>query len=185
VSEQAERALELAPAVQARLAELTKAKVDCARIRIHADFHAGQVLWTGKDVVFIDFEGEPGRPLSERRHKKSALTDVAGMLRSFHYAAFGTLLNPHIGGSIRAEDVARLEPWADLWYRSVASEFLRAYLAEAAGKAFVPGSKDELETLLTIAMLQKVLYELDYELNNRPDWVSIPLRGLLDLFAQP
>jgi maltose alpha-D-glucosyltransferase/alpha-amylase len=182
---QAEQALELMPALQARLAELTKAKVDGSRIRIHADFHAGQVLWTGKDVVFIDFEGEPGRPLSERRHKKSALTDVAGMLRSFHYAAFGTLLNPHVGGSVRPEDVARLEPWADFWYRGVASEFLRAYLAESAGKPFVPHSRAELETLLNIAMLQKVLYELDYELNNRPDWVSIPLRGLLDLFAQP
>ena len=101
---QAARAIELAPAVQARLGDLTKAKVDCGRIRIHADFHAGQVLWTGKDVVFIDFEGEPGRPLSERRHKKSALTDVAGMLRSFHYAAFGTLLNPHVGGAVRPED---------------------------------------------------------------------------------
>ncbi len=102
---QAAEALEMAPAVQARLVELTKAKVGCERIRIHADFHAGQVLWTGKDVVFIDFEGEPGRPISERRHKKSALTDVAGMLRSFHYAAFGTLLNPRVGGAIRPEDV--------------------------------------------------------------------------------
>jgi maltose alpha-D-glucosyltransferase/alpha-amylase len=179
----AAQAVELAPAVQARLGDLTRAKVDCGRIRIHADFHAGQVLWTGKDVVFIDFEGEPGRPLSERRHKKSALTDVAGMLRSFHYAAFGTLLNPRVGGSIRVEDVKRLEPWAEFWYRWVASEFLRAYLAESTGKPFVPASRDELESLLNVAMVQKVLYELDYELNNRPDWVSIPLRGLLDLFA--
>ncbi len=182
---QAARALGLAPVIQARMADLTKNKIDCARIRIHADLHAGQVLWTGKDVVFIDFEGEPGRPLAGRRHKKSALVDVAGMLRSFHYAAFGTLLNPHVGGSVRPEDLERLEPWADFWYRSVAGEFVRAYLAESAGKPFVPDNRQDLETLLNIAMLQKVLYELDYELNNRPDWVAIPLRGLLDLFAQP
>jgi maltose alpha-D-glucosyltransferase/alpha-amylase len=185
IREQATQAVELAPAVQARLGDLTRLKVDCSRIRIHADFHAGQVLWTGKDVFFIDFEGEPGRPLSERRHKKSALTDVAGMLRSFHYAAFGTLLNPHVGGAVRPEDVQRLVPWADFWYRTVASEFLRSYMAESHGKPFSPRSREEFETLLNLAMLQKVLYELDYELNNRPDWVSIPLRGLLDLFAQP
>ena len=178
---QAARALEMAADVQARLKELTKGRVICGRVRTHGDFHAGQVLWTGRDFAFIDFEGEPGRPLSERRHKRSALTDVAGMLRSFHYAAFGTLLNPRVGGAVRPEDVARLEPWADFWYLWVAATFLRAYLAGAAGKPFVPADRAELEVLLNIAMLQKVLYELDYELNNRPEWVSIPLRGLADI----
>ncbi|MEX2547067.1 MAG: maltose alpha-D-glucosyltransferase [Chloroflexota bacterium] len=182
-SVQAARALELASDVQARLTELTRARVTASRIRTHGDFHAGQVLWTGKDFMFIDFEGEPGRPLSERRHKRSAMADVAGMLRSFHYAAFGTLLNPHLGGAVRPEDVARLEPWADFWYLWVAATFLRAYLAEAAGQPFVSQDRAELEALLNISALQKVLYELDYELNNRPDWVSIPLRGLLDLFG--
>jgi maltose alpha-D-glucosyltransferase/alpha-amylase len=181
-SVQAAQALEHAADVQSRLTELTRSRVTCGRIRTHGDFHAGQVLWTGKDVVFIDFEGEPGRPLSERRHKRTALSDVAGMLRSFHYAAFGTLLNPRVGGAVRSEDVTRLEPWADFWYTWVAATFLRAYLAEAQGQAFLPVERSELEALLNISVLQKVLYELSYELNNRPDWVSIPLRGLLDLF---
>jgi maltose alpha-D-glucosyltransferase/alpha-amylase len=141
------------------------------------------VLWTGRDFVFIDFEGEPGRPLSERRHKRSPLTDVAGMLRSFHYAAFGTLLNSRVGGAVRPEDVNRLEPWADFWYLWVAATFMRAYLAAAQGHGFLPESRDELVTVLDLAMLQKVLYELNYELNNRPDWVSIPLRGLLDIMG--
>jgi maltose alpha-D-glucosyltransferase/alpha-amylase len=105
------------------------------------------------------------------------------MLRSFHYAAFGTLLNPRLGGTVRSEDVTRLEPWADFWYMWVAATFLRAYLAEATGQPFLPADRDELEALLNISVLQKVLYELNYELNNRPDWVSIPLRGLLDLFG--
>jgi predicted trehalose synthase len=78
-----------------------------------------------------------------------------------------------------------LEPWADFWYLWVAATFLRAYLAESAGQPFVPASRDELESLLNISALQKVMYELNYELNNRPDWVSIPLRGLLDLVGGP
>jgi maltose alpha-D-glucosyltransferase/alpha-amylase len=188
---------ELAPDVRARAAtaagltdgalalvsKLTRGRVSAVRIRTHGDLHCGQVLWTGRDVVFIDFEGEPGRPLAERRHKRSALSDVAGMLRSFHYAAFGTLLNPRVGGAIRSEDVANLEPWATFWYLSVAGAFLRAYLEEAASQPFIPTDPAQLAALLELSTLQKVLYELDYELNNRPDWVSIPLRGLLELMG--
>jgi maltose alpha-D-glucosyltransferase/alpha-amylase len=180
---QAEAAVALSETVLAEVRKLVGGRPSAMRIRTHGDYHAGQVLWTGKDVVIIDFEGEPGRPLSERRHKRSALTDVAGMLRSFHYAAYGTLLNPRVGGAVRPEDVARLEPWAAYWYRHVASEFLDAYLAAADGHSFVPRDDEELQTTLELATLQKVLYELNYELNNRPDWVSIPIRGLLDLFG--
>jgi maltose alpha-D-glucosyltransferase/alpha-amylase len=175
-------ALALAPRVQAHLRTLIEQRVTVNRIRCHGDYHAGQVLWTGKDFVIIDFEGEPGRPMSERRHRRSALTDVAGLLRSFHYAAFGTLLSPHVGSAIRPADVARLEPWAAFWYQSVAAAFLRAYLARAAGQSFLPAAQAQLSALLDVAALQKVLYELNYELNNRPEWVLIPLRGLLELF---
>ncbi|MEP7360623.1 MAG: hypothetical protein ABI744_03500, partial [Chloroflexota bacterium] len=105
------------------------------------------------------------------------------MLRSFHYAAFGTLLNPRVGSTVRVEDVARLEPWATAWYATVGAAFIGAYLKEAAGQPFVPSDQAEQAALLELAMLQKVLYELDYELNNRPDWVSIPLRGLLELLG--
>ena len=179
----AERAVALSDEVQARVRELTRTRIGAVRIRTHGDYHLGQVLWTGRDVVIIDFEGEPGRPLSERRHKRSALADVAGMLRSFHYAAFGTLLNPHVGGAVRPEDVARLEPWATAWYATVGAAFLGAYFEAAADQPFVPRDRAEQVALLELSMLQKVLYELDYELNNRPDWVSIPLRGLLELLG--
>jgi maltose alpha-D-glucosyltransferase/alpha-amylase len=183
VQPQAAAAVALAPEVRARLHGIMERKVKHQRIRCHGDFHAGQVLWTGKDFVFIDFEGEPGRPLSERRHKRSALNDVAGMLRSFHYAAFGTLLNPHVGGIVRPEDVARLAPWAAYWYRWVAATFLAAYREQAGADSFVPADDDELSALLYVSALQKVMYELSYELNNRPEWVSIPLRGLLELLG--
>jgi maltose alpha-D-glucosyltransferase/alpha-amylase len=184
VQPQAAAAIELADEVLAEIRSQVTARPSAVRIRTHGDFHAGQVLWTGKDVVIIDFEGEPGRPLSERRHKRSALTDVAGMLRSFHYAAYGTLLNPRVGGAVRPEDVRRLEPWAAQWYLYVAAAYLDAYLVEARGQPFVPDDDEELRLTLELATLQKVLYELSYELNNRPDWVSIPLRGLLDLFGR-
>jgi maltose alpha-D-glucosyltransferase / alpha-amylase len=180
VQPQARAVLHLAPAVHARLRALTEHRTKATRIRVHGDFHAGQVLWTGRDFVIIDFEGEPGRPISERRHKRAALTDVAGMLRSFHYAAFGTLLNPRVGGAVRPEDIARLEPWASFWYQWVAVTYLRGYLEGAAGESFLAQDVAALAALLDVATLQKVLYELSYELNNRPDWVSIPIRGLLE-----
>jgi maltose alpha-D-glucosyltransferase/alpha-amylase len=179
----AEEAIARSAEIQQRLRAVLDRRVESRRIRCHGDFHLGQVLWTGRDFVFIDFEGEPGRPLAERRHKRSALTDVAGMLRSFHYAALGTLLSERVGGSIRPDDVPRLAPWATFWYRSVAVTYLRAYRAAAAGANFLSPSDDELVALLSTAMLNKVLYELTYELNSRPDWVSIPLRGLLDLLG--
>jgi maltose alpha-D-glucosyltransferase/alpha-amylase len=181
----AELAIRRADDIQERVRELTQKRIGAVRIRTHGDFHLGQVLWTGKDVVIIDFEGEPGRPLSERRHRRSALADVAGMLRSFHYAAFGSLLNPHVGGAVRPEDITHLEPWATAWYRTVSATFVDAYMTEAVGQPFVPTADSEQEALLELAMLQKVLYELAYELNNRPDWVSIPLRGLMELLGPP
>ena len=179
VKPQALRALDLADEVLAEIHRLSSEKSSAARIRTHGDYHCGQVLWTGKDVVIIDFEGEPGRPLSDRRHKRSALTDVAGMLRSFHYAAFGTLLNPRVGGAVRAEDVEHLDEWAHFWYLNVAATFLGSYLDEARGQPFLPRTDAELHGVLELATLRKVLYELGYELNNRPEWVSVPLRGLL------
>jgi maltose alpha-D-glucosyltransferase/alpha-amylase len=183
IQDEARTALARGGDVQQRLRGLLGQRIDARRIRCHGDLHLGQVLWTGRDFVFIDFEGEPGRPLVERRHKRSAMTDVAGMLRSFHYAALGTLVSERVGGAVRPDDVAQLTPWAGHWYRSVAVAFLRGYRQAADGAQFMPRSDDELTLLLSTAMLHKVMYELSYELNNRPDWVSVPLRGLLDLLG--
>jgi len=148
------------------------------RIRIHGDYHLGQVLRVKTDYFIIDFEGEPARPLAERRSKQSPLKDVAGMLRSFGYAAYSSLMNY---ATRRPEDRARLEPWAQLWERSSAAEFLRAYRQTAQTAKFLPAGKDAFRRLLEIHLLDKALYELRYELNNRPTWVRIPLMGLLSL----
>ena len=181
----AKTAIEAWPEIQERMQALVQRRIRSVRIRCHGDFHAGQVLWTGKDFVIIDFEGEPGRPISERRHKRSAMTDVAGMLRSFHYAAFGTLLNPRVGGTVRPEDVPRLRAWARYWYGWVSSTYLRGYRETAGDSPFMPPDESELTALLEAAALHKVLYELVYELNNRPEWLAIPLRGLLELLGRP
>jgi len=160
-------------------------KIAAQRIRIHGDYHLGQVLYTGKDFVIIDFEGEPARPLSERRHKRSALRDVAGMVRSFDYAVQTVLRGVAGGGVIRPEDVPRLEPWARFWQRWVSSAFLRAYRHDTAGMALIPQTRDDLASLLKALLLEKGIYELGYELNNRPDWMPIPIHGILDLVEQP
>ncbi len=150
----------------------------CAKIRIHGDYHLGQVLRSGTDFVIIDFEGEPARPLPERRAKQSPLRDVAGMLRSFDYAAQVALLGH---ASRRPGDLERLTPWARIWERSVGGIFLHHYLTSAAGAPFLPPARDTLERLLEAYLVDKALYELQYELDNRPSWTRVPLSGLLTL----
>ncbi|MCC6343087.1 MAG: maltose alpha-D-glucosyltransferase [Bryobacterales bacterium] len=148
------------------------------RTRIHGDYHLGQVLRVKNDYVILDFEGEPARPLAERRSKHSPLKDVAGMLRSFSYAAYAALLNYT---ARRPDDYSRLEPWGRLWESATASQFLRAYLATVKESGFLPADGRALRTLLEAYLLDKALYELRYELNNRPGWIRIPLLGILSL----
>ena len=146
--------------------------------RIHGDYHLGQVLRSKGDFVILDFEGEPARPLAERRAKQSPLKDVAGMLRSFSYAALVALTKYT---ARRPEDFAQLESWARLWETSVSAEFLRAYRETIADSPIVPADRQEFDALLHIYVLDKALYELVYELNNRPAWIRIPLYGILSL----
>jgi maltose alpha-D-glucosyltransferase/alpha-amylase len=152
------------------------------RIRTHGDYHLGQVLYTGKDFVIIDFEGEPARPISERRIKRSALRDVAGMIRSFHYAAYTSVQrtrDPNAPGGASDGDAA--EAWAEYWYRWVSASFLRAYFDTAGGAGFLAHDNHGRQLLLDAYLLDKALYELRYEANNRPDWLHIPARGVLKL----
>ena len=136
------------------------------------------MLVSENDVVILDFEGEPAKPLAERRSKCSPLRDVAGMLRSFSYAALTGLV---ASTSSRPEELERLTPWADVWETWVSAAFLRAYLNAVQGAPFVPSDREELDLILQAFVLDKAFYELSYELNNRPDWVHIPLNGLLRL----
>jgi maltose alpha-D-glucosyltransferase/alpha-amylase len=157
---------------------ILKKKISATKTRIHGDYHLGQVLYTGKDFIIIDFEGEPARPLSERKLKRSPLTDVAGMMRSFHYAVYAAFFK-HV--SIRQEDISQLEQWIEPWYECMNSVFLSAYLDTAGDSAFIPKDRKDIEILLNVFLLEKAVYELGYELNNRPDWLLIPFRGIQNI----
>jgi maltose alpha-D-glucosyltransferase/alpha-amylase len=170
--------LELEPEILERQARLISKKVEATRTRVHGDYHLGQVLHTGKDFVIIDFEGEPARSLGERRMKRSPLRDVAGMMRSFHYAAYAALWQQR---TLRGVDTAYVEPWAEIWARRIGETFLDSYLETTRGASFIPAEPEALQILLEASLLEKAAYELAYELNNRPDWATIAARGIRSL----
>ncbi len=173
-----------------RFERVLEKRINASRTRVHGDYHLGQVLFTGKDFVIIDFEGEPARSLSERRLKRSPLRDVAGMLRSFHYAACTALFHQTEGaGAVRdllgPQAQAVLLPWARFWNDWVCAAYLQTYLHTADGNPFLPKTRDGLGVLLDAFLLEKAVYELAYELNNRPDWVFIPIQGILQILDSP
>jgi maltose alpha-D-glucosyltransferase/alpha-amylase len=176
-----QRILGLERTIDAALREIGARKLVGQRIRCHGDLHLGQVLYTGDDFRIIDFEGEPARPLSERRYKGSPLRDIAGMLRSFHYASQSALR----GGRVRQEDMPALAPWAQAWTAWVGAAYLQAYLGAVGPAAFLPPADADRELLLRFYLYEKCIYELGYELANRPDWLEIPLFGLFDLAGSP
>ena len=180
-----------------RARAITRLTAAGQRIRIHGDYHLGQTLHTGVsakgpraergteagDFVLLDFEGEPARPLTERRRKQSPLKDVAGMIRSFSYAAYSGLsefiaANPALAGSSDADCLAA---WARFWQNSATAEFLRAYSETIGANPALLPSLESAQQLLDAYQLEKAAYELLYELNNRPEWLRIPLAGILDL----
>jgi len=178
----------------ARANAITSQAAAGQRIRIHGDYHLGQTLVTGAgpaepaseaaiDFVLLDFEGEPARRLSERRQKQSPLKDVAGMMRSISYAAYSGLNryftdHPEVERSPAREAITA---WAILWQNSVSSAFLKSYRESIAANPALLPSAQQSQALLSAYLLEKALYELLYELNNRPAWLRIPLAGILAL----
>ena len=177
---EAAEAIRLEDSVLAHFRRITGKPIGSSRIRAHGDYHLGQVLYTGNDFVITDFEGEPARTITERRIRRSPLRDVAGMLRSFSYAVHSALQELRASGIEGAlEERARL--WGRFWESWVSSTFLRAYLEESRRTKTITTEWAEIELLLDVFMLEKVVYEIGYELNNRPDWLIVPLSGLLDI----
>jgi len=169
--------------IERRFQDALEKPIRATRTRIHGDYHLGQVLYTGSDFVIIDFEGEPARPLAERRTKRSPLQDVAGMLRSFHYAAFAPLLMSSDASAAVGRDVEELGAWAEVWNAAVADRFLASYFQTAGSAEYLPETREETQILLELHLLEKAVYELGYELNNRPSWVGIPLQGISKLLS--
>jgi maltose alpha-D-glucosyltransferase/alpha-amylase len=178
VQPQAELLLGLRQALAQRISACVPQRVQAAKTRYHGDYHLGQVLLTINDFVIIDFEGEPARPLHERRIKHSPLRDVAGMLRSFNYAAAVALDK---STAQRPQDRERLAPSLASWRQDMTSAFISSYRDAIHGCASYPEDEVVARQLLDLFIIEKSLYELRYELDNRPDWTRIPLAGILEL----
>ncbi len=178
----AEQVLELRGAASARAAPVEMLTPQAMKTRYHGDYHLGQVLVARDDVIIIDFEGEPSRSLAERRAKHSPLRDVVGMLRSFDYAAHAALRQATADGTC---DRAALSPHLDEWERQIRAAFWEGYVAAAGDSPGYPTDPDHAKVLLDLFALEKACYELRYELDNRPDWVEIPLGGLRELLSRP
>ena len=179
---EARRVLEGVPRLLGQLGGLTALAARApSKVRIHGDYHLGQVLWTGGDWVILDFEGEPARPLARRREKQSPLKDVVGMLRSFDYAAYAGLF---AATRSRPDEFERLAPWARAWRDWTSAAFREAYFSAARGTSLLPTEEATADLLIRAFTLEKAPYELLYELNNRPDWVRIPLQGILALVEE-
>ncbi len=181
VQAQAKRVLALEPDILKKLREICDRRLDVVRIRQHGDYHLGQILYTGKDFLVIDFEGEPAVSISERRLKRSPLKDVASMIQSFHYAAFAALLKHVERGTLSEGQLQTMTSWARFWARWVSAIFYKAYLKTSGAAPFLPAAQADLQMMTEVLLLRNAIYELGYELNNRPDWVKIALQEILEL----
>jgi maltose alpha-D-glucosyltransferase/alpha-amylase len=184
----ARRVIDREPEIMRRYRILHERGVPGRRIRCHGDLNLGQVLFTGKDFVFLDFEGDPGAPTSERAIKHSALRDVAGMMRSFQYVAWEGLYQQVRCGALEADCLPRYEPWARLWYRASALAYLRAYLDRMRVAEALSQTEEDLQILLPAYLLNRAFHEIQHELKNRPEWLHVPLESvlsLLDLTSPP
>ncbi|MEQ9161317.1 MAG: phosphotransferase, partial [Ilumatobacter fluminis] len=164
--------------VLARFDRLRAEKLDARRIRVHGDLHLGQILRTSNDITFIDFEGEPGQPIGERRILRSPLTDLGGLVRSLDYAGRSAIDTAIARGLVADADVADLDAARDRWTHRMQELMTDAYLAEIEPSGLVPADRDDARLLRDVYALNKGLYEIRYELANRPDWVHWPLSAV-------
>ncbi len=174
--------LESAPRVEALMGRLRQLPSDGERIRVHGDLHLGQVLDTGDDVVLIDFEGDTARPLSQRRLKRPALTDLASLVRSFHFAAHW----PRVERELLSEDVVEpdgLAAWSTAWFQWTSAACIAGYREATAGTDFNPRDDDAWSVLFTSLLVSRACDELTSRLGSRSDWLGIPLAGLDELLG--
>ncbi len=178
--EEARAVLEQQDTLRERFNALRDMRISGMRTRHHGDYHLANVLYTGSDFIIKNFDGDYTRPMSERRIKRSPIKDVASMVRSLHYISHAVLFN-HVPGIVTTQDADwRLERWAKAWYQWVSALFLRGYFETAGGADWLPQTQPEIKALLDAYTLEKGLMEIEYELENRPDWIRIPLHGVLE-----
>ena len=175
IQAEAEAVLQRKNEVLACFKRVFKHKINTVKIRTHGDFQLGQLLWTGKDFVIINFEGEPSRPFSERRILRSGLRDVAAMIRSFHYAAYSPLMQQNYAEEYREE---HLEQWAEAWYYYVSRFYLDGYKSTLQDTDLIPDNDRDYSVLLDTFLLEIAVGELNSELNHRPLFALVALRGI-------
>lgn len=177
----AERFLEQKNRIKNYILDFDEIELISQRIRIHGDYHLGQVLIGNEDFYVIDFEGEPESTIRDRKVKQPPLKDVAGMIRSFHYAIYSIIFNQSKNSKFSQEELFKFGEHA---YNCVGSIFLNQYMEKAMDNSLNIGYIKEIDYLLKYHLLEKAIYELGYELNARPDWAIIPLKGVIDLLEE-
>lgn len=150
-------------------------KIPVMKIRTHGDYHLRQILWTGREYIMNSFEGDPAKSFSERRILRSAMRDLAAMIRSLHYAAYSNILSPEYD---QQRKEGNLEEWAETWHYYISRLYIKAYFDKAGNSDFVPENAEDFKILMHTFLLEKALYELNYEIENRREWIIIPLRGI-------
>lgn len=183
IQEDANRLLKSETELIEQLHKIVGNKLSGSRIRCHGDYHLGQVLFTGKDFVVVDFEGDPTKRLSERRIKRSPLRDVAGMIRSFECASQTVLYN-QVASTVSKEEISAIQCWAEFWSQWISTQFLGSYIKTIGQADFAMKDASEANTLLNVFLLEKAVDELAYELHNRPQWAYIPLGGILRILGE-
>lgn len=182
--ELANKVIKMESKILKRVEGLIQEDIQAVRIRCHGDFHLRQLLNTGKDFVIIDYEGEPGRHWSARKLKRSSFRDVASMLRSFHYATYVSLGSERAEDLMTAENAPILKKWGKFWYDWVSVTYLKSYLQECGPCSFIPESHRSKEALLSVHLLEKCIFEISFELEHRPQYLKIPLQGILQLMGK-
>ena len=150
-------------------------KISVMKIRTHGDYHLKQILWTGREYIMNSFEGDPSKSFSERRIRRSAMRDLAAMIRSLHYAAYSNILSPEYD---QQRKEGNLEEWAETWHYYISRLYIKGYLDKAGSKDYVPKNKEDFKILMHTFLLEKALTELNFEIENRREWILIPLRGI-------
>jgi maltose alpha-D-glucosyltransferase/alpha-amylase len=156
-------------------------RLDASRIRVHGDYHLGQVLFTGRDFIILDFEGDPGRPLSERRIKRSPLQDIAGMIDSFYHASHGVLFGDAPGVIPRPEALAAMERWARYWGRTVSVAFVESYLGTPGIAELLPKNPEHVRTMIRLYLADIALRKVAFELLHAPERLRVPAHLIIDL----
>ncbi|GAA4322799.1 maltose alpha-D-glucosyltransferase [Pontixanthobacter gangjinensis] len=155
--------------------EIYDHKISVMKIRTHGDYHLRQILWTGREYIMNSFEGDPSKSFSERRIRRSAMRDLAAMIRSLHYAAYSNILSPESDQQRKEGD---LEEWAETWHYYISRIYIKGYLDKAGKKDYIPKSQEDFKILMHTFLLEKALTELNYEIKHRQEWILIPIRGI-------